>query len=166
MGILCQVRNTRAQARRKAAQAKRLWDEARPIAGTVAETYLRGREITCALPPTLQFHPSAWHGPTSKRYPALVEGSGSFAVHRTYLRAAGLGKAAPDPDKIMLGGVSGGSLTGRGRWWCTRGGGNGPEPCQWASAHLCHHLGSAFHLGPSRAAPATGSGEADHRNRW
>ncbi len=35
---------------------------------------------------------------------ALVEGGETFAVHRTYLRADGLGKAAPDPDKMMLGG--------------------------------------------------------------
>ncbi len=38
----------RALAARKAAQAKRLWDEARPIAGTVAECYLRdARGILC-----------------------------------------------------------------------------------------------------------------------
>ena len=100
----------RAQARRKAAQAKRLWDEARPIAGTLAETYLRGRAITCALSPVPRFHPACWHGPTAKRYPALVEGGETFAVHRTYLRADGLGKAAPDPDKMMPGGVTGGAV--------------------------------------------------------
>ena len=49
---------------------------------------------------------------------ALVEGGETFAVHRTYLRPDGLGKAALDPDKMMLGGVSGGSLTGWCRWWC------------------------------------------------
>lgn len=103
----------RADAEKKAAQAKRLWLEAQPIAGTVAETYLRGRGITCDLPPALRFHPETWHGPTAKRFPALValvEGGEGFAVHRTYLRANGSGKADIDPPKAMLGAVSGGAV--------------------------------------------------------
>jgi hypothetical protein len=80
-------RERRQQATRKAEQAKRLWQEAQPIAGTIAEVYLRG--ITCPLPPALRFHPQAWHGLTVRRLPALValiEGSDGFAVHRTYQR--------------------------------------------------------------------------------
>ena len=45
----------------RANQAQRLWDEALPIKGTIAETYLRGRGITCDLPETLRFAPSCWH---------------------------------------------------------------------------------------------------------
>jgi hypothetical protein len=103
----------RAEAEKRAAQAKRLWQEAQPIAGTVAEAYLRGRGITCELPRTLRFHGACWHGPTAKRYPALVaavQGAGLPAVHRTYLRADGSGKAAIDPDKMMLGGTQGGAV--------------------------------------------------------
>jgi hypothetical protein len=103
----------RAEAAKRAAQAKRLWDEAQPIGGTVAETYLHGRGVTCPLPPSLRFHAACWHGPTAKRYPALValvQGSGLSAVHRTYLRADGLGKAAIDPDKMMLGATAGGAV--------------------------------------------------------
>jgi hypothetical protein len=55
-------REQKAEAERRAAQAKRLWDEAQPIPGTAAETYLRGRGIACDLPPTLRFHGSCWHG--------------------------------------------------------------------------------------------------------
>ena len=102
-----------AEAVKRADQAKRLWQEAQPIAGTVAETYLRGRGITCALPDALRFHPEAWHGPTAKRYPALValvDGAEGFAVHRTYLRPDGLGKAAVEPAKAMLGAVQGGAV--------------------------------------------------------
>lgn len=103
----------RAEAEQRARQAQAVWQDARPIAGTVAETYLRGRGITCPLPPALRFHPEAWHGPTARKYPALVAlvdvGDG-FAVHRTWLRADGLGKAEIDPPKAMLGAVSGGAV--------------------------------------------------------
>jgi hypothetical protein len=103
----------RKEAQRKADQAKRLWQEAQPIAGTLAETYLRGRGITGLLPLTLRFHPAAWHGATARRYPAMVaavQGAGLPAVHRTYLRADGTGKADVDPHKSMLGAVGGGAV--------------------------------------------------------
>jgi len=103
----------KAEAEKRAAQAKRLWQESLPIAGTLAERYLRGRGITCPLPRTLRFHPEAWHGPTARRYPAMVaavQGSGAAAVHRTYLRADGTGKADIEGDKLMLGSVQGGAV--------------------------------------------------------
>jgi hypothetical protein len=102
-----------ADAEKRATQAKRLWLEAQPIAGTLAETYLRGRGITAPLPATLRFHPECWHGPTARRLPAMVaavQGAGSPAVHRTWLSADGLGKADIDPPKAMLGAVTGGAV--------------------------------------------------------
>ena len=106
-------REQNAKAEKRAAQAQRCWSEAQPIAGTVAETYLRGRGITCPLPRTLRFHGACWHGPTARRYPALVaavQGSGLSAVHRTYLRLDGAGKADVDPAKAMLGATAGGAV--------------------------------------------------------
>ncbi|MGJ8623989.1 MAG: DUF7146 domain-containing protein [Yoonia sp.] len=103
----------RAEAEKRAAQAKRLWQEAQPIAGTLAETYLRRRGITSPLPATLRFHPECWHGPTARRMPAMVaavQGAGLPAVHRTWLRADGLGKADIDPPKAMLGAIAGGAV--------------------------------------------------------
>ncbi len=101
-----------AEADKRAGQAARLWHEAQPIGGTIADTYLRGRGIACPLPETLRFAPSCWHA-TAQRFPALVglvEGGAGFAVHRTYLRADGSGKAEVDPPKAMLGSVSGGAV--------------------------------------------------------
>ena len=102
------------EAQRRALQASYLWKEVQPIAGTLAETYLRmARGITCDLPRTLRFHGSCWHGPTAKRYPVLmaaVQGAGGACVHRTYLRADGMGKAAIDPAKMMLGATAGGAV--------------------------------------------------------
>jgi len=103
----------RADAQRRAGQAERIWQEAQPIAGTAAEAYLRGRGITCALPHTLRFHPACFHGPTAQRFPAMVAAvhGGSFAVHRTYLRPDGSGKAGLDGgDKLMLGATAGGAV--------------------------------------------------------
>lgn len=103
----------RAEIAKRARQAERCWEEAVPIAGTIAERYLLGRGITCDPPKTLRFHRACWHGPTAKRYPALValiEGGDGFAIHRTYLRPDGTGKAAVEPSKAMLGPVAGGAV--------------------------------------------------------
>lgn len=88
------------------------WREAQPIGGTIAETYLRGRGIACALPDSLRFHPDCWH-PSAQRVPAMVariEGLPRLAVHRTYLRPDGSGKADLDPPKAMLGAALGGAV--------------------------------------------------------
>lgn len=103
----------RAVAQRKADAAARLWREAQPVAGTAAERYLRARGITCALPPSLRFHPEVWHGPSARRWPALValvDGGEGFAVHRTWIRSDGSGKADIDPAKAMLGPCAGGAV--------------------------------------------------------
>ena len=103
----------RREAEKKARQALGVWTEAQPIGGTIGETYLRGRGITCPLPETLRFHPECWHGATAKRLPAMVariDGAEGFAVHRTYLAADGSGKAQVDPAKAMLGAVAGGAV--------------------------------------------------------
>ena len=102
----------RAEADKRAAQAQRLWEGAAPISGTLVETYLRARGITAPLPDSLRFDPSCWHA-TARRFPAMVakvEGAGRFAVHRTYLRDDGTGKADVDPAKAMLGAVAGGAV--------------------------------------------------------
>ena len=101
-----------AEAARRAAQAERCWHEARPIAGTLAERYLRGRSVTAPLGEALRFHPACWHGPTARRHPAMVArvaGADGFAVHRTYL-APGGGSAPVEPAKMMLGATAGGAV--------------------------------------------------------
>lgn len=101
-----------AQARRIEDRAVECWRQAVPINGTPAETYLRGRGISCDLPPTMRFHPACYH-PSTRRFPAMVsavEGTERFAVHRTYLRPDGSGKADIEPSKAMLGAVSGGAV--------------------------------------------------------
>lgn len=101
-----------AEAVKRERQAVACWSEALPVHGTIAETYLRGRGITCPLPDSLRFHPACWHA-SARRLPALVarvDGLPRLAVHRTYLRPDGAAKAEVDPPKAMLGAALGGAV--------------------------------------------------------
>lgn len=115
-GDLSKLREAeRAAAEKKAKQARTIWGEALPIIGSLAEVYLRSRSITAPLPDTLRFHPEAFHGPTAKRFPAmiaLIEDGDTFAIHRTFLRPDGSEKAeVPDGTaKMMLGASRGGHV--------------------------------------------------------
>jgi hypothetical protein len=57
-------------------KAARLWVQRRPIRGTIAEKYLRGRGIICALPPTLAYLPPA----EPDHHPALIAAFGFAEV--------------------------------------------------------------------------------------
>lgn len=99
------------KAKKQEARARECWNTAKPIHGTLAETYLRSRGITSTIGECLRFHGSCWH-PSGQQLPAmvaLVEGAEHLAIHRTYLRADGMGKAAIEPAKAMLGSVAGGA---------------------------------------------------------
>lgn len=81
------------------AAALRLWSEARSIAGTPAEAYLRSRGLGLA-PSDLRYHPCTPFGrrPLTRFLPALIaavrDDSGVIAVHRTFLGPGGSGPAA------------------------------------------------------------------------
>lgn len=100
-----------------AAAARRLFAAAVPLAGTIAETYLRRRGITAELSfPSLRFHPRCYYREDGVRrqLPAMVAAvtdlSGAITgVHRTYLASDGSAKAAVTlPRKAM------GDLLGHG----------------------------------------------------
>ncbi|MGB4952251.1 MAG: toprim domain-containing protein [Rhizobiaceae bacterium] len=99
---------------RREASARNIWNETCPIGSTVAEKYLRdARRITSDLPTTLRFHQRLIHGHTKSFHPALValvEGGKGFAIHRTWLKPDGSGKASIEPSKAMLGSTSGGAV--------------------------------------------------------
>jgi hypothetical protein len=78
--------------------AAKIWESAIPAAGTIVETYLRSRGITLPIPPSLRFAMRCWHAATKQYLPAMVskrsDADGHFAaIHRTFLRADGMGKA-------------------------------------------------------------------------
>ena len=89
--------------------ALQLWKEARRAEGTIVETYLKQRGLV--LPnnciEVLRFHPACPR--SGDRLPALlglmrdIETDEPVGIHRTFLRADGLAKAAVEPNKMMLG---------------------------------------------------------------
>lgn len=91
--------------------ARGIWNGTTPIAGTLAETYLRNRGIHFPLTfPSLRFHPGLRHPDTgSRQHPALVAGmqapDDSFlGVWRIYLDpVTGEKSAAVDNAKLGLG---------------------------------------------------------------
>jgi putative DNA primase/helicase len=92
----------------------RLLAESRPAAGSLAERYLRSRGIG-RVPPVLRFIPKLRHTPSDSWLPAMVapvvniDGE-LIGIHRTYLDASGNGKAAVEPNRMMLGHCVGGAV--------------------------------------------------------
>jgi putative DNA primase/helicase len=78
--------------------------------------YLAHRGYVGPIPRSLRFLSNVLHRPTETRWPAMLaavtrEPSGAVvAVHRTYLRPDGTGKAPVRPAKMALGSVSGGAI--------------------------------------------------------
>lgn len=98
---------------RQRGKARWLWSQRQPIAGSVAETYLRVRGYGGPLPPTLAFLPPRADG----QHPAMIAAfaltdepepgvAGTpkdvHAVHLTLLAPDGSGKAAVAPNKITI----------------------------------------------------------------
>lgn len=119
-----QERAAAADRERKQGQkrARARWLQASPIAGTPAETYLRGRAIDLRMlgraPRVLRFHPKLQYGYEGPKLPAMVAAIVNLAgkhvgTHRTWLKADGSGKADAaelgvdargqpnDPKKVM-----------------------------------------------------------------
>ncbi len=98
-------------------RARRLFRMTQPLAGTLADAYLRKRGILRASThAALRFHPSCYYrdlvtGQTSS-YPALIAtvtdcAGGITGVHRSWLDPEGDGKAKVDDPRRALGGLLG-----------------------------------------------------------
>ncbi len=98
---------------RRVELARRIWTDAAPIAGTIAESYLRSRFIKVVPgPDELRIAARLLHKPTDQHFPALVAplrnvGAQIVGIHRTFLAHDGSGKANVAPAKMMLGTASG-----------------------------------------------------------
>jgi putative DNA primase/helicase len=108
------VQNDAGRQRRNQESALRFWHEAGPGAGTLVETYLRSRFIALPIPPSLKFHPNLRH-PSGVYLPAMIAAvqavNGAIvAIHRTFLKRDGTGKADVEPNKMMLGRCVGGAV--------------------------------------------------------
>ncbi len=100
---------------RKVEAALRLWRGSEPAAGTLAAIYLATRGLPdLSASPALRFRGDTRH-PEGGRYPAMVAlvsdvSGASVAVHRTYLRRDGTGKADVEPSRAALGPIWGGAV--------------------------------------------------------
>ncbi|RST86550.1 DNA primase [Aquibium carbonis] len=97
--------------------ARRLFGMSRPIHGTLAQTYLRGRGITdLAGTASLRFHPRCYyrpdeHSPT-ETWPAMIAAVTDLhghltGAHRTWLAPDGSGKADVDTPRRAMGDLLG-----------------------------------------------------------
>jgi putative DNA primase/helicase len=94
--------------------AKRIWDASKPIAATIAESYLVQRGFIGVTEPVFRFHPALPYPGKEKRYPALIcrvdDMMGELtAVWRVYLREDGRKADLPN-CKMGLGPASGGAV--------------------------------------------------------
>jgi len=101
----------------KQGKIEKIWRETKPVQRTLAETYLNARiPLLPAVPDVLRFHPSVYHAETKSQYRAMIAkvtflGEGDrTAIHQTFLKDDGTGKAAIEPDKKMLGSIKGGAV--------------------------------------------------------
>ena len=107
---------TEAEARRRKQEAAlRLWRSSEPAPGTPVQAYGTARGLPdLARSAALRFRPDCPH-PDGGRLPAMValvmDATGApIAVHRTYLRRNGSGKADIERPKMFLGPVWGGAI--------------------------------------------------------
>lgn len=90
--------------------ARRLWAEALPARGTLAEKYLAARGLALEDAAPLRFHPRCWRnkcfGPPGPAMVALMtcaETAEPVGTHCTYLAPDGSAKAEGERAKVMLG---------------------------------------------------------------
>jgi hypothetical protein len=103
-----------------AERARRLFQMTQPLAGTLADSYLRQRGILRAsLHSSLRFHPSCYYRDLvsggTRGYPALIaavtDQAGTVTgVHRTWLDPDGDGKARVEDPRRALGGLLGNAV--------------------------------------------------------
>lgn len=93
--------------------ARRLFAISRPIAGTLADTYLRHRAINVFHETTnLRFHPRCYYRPDNRSpvqtWPALIAAVSDLdgkltGAHRTWLNPSGCGKASIETPRRAMG---------------------------------------------------------------
>ena len=98
------------------AYIQRLWAESQPASGTIAQRYLKTRGLNGNPPSSLRFHPRLKHTLSKQYFPVLLAkvtgpgGQSLKALHRTFLKPDGSGKADVMSNKRMLGNVTGYSV--------------------------------------------------------
>ena len=111
----------RVRRRDTSVAARKLFASAGPVAGTLAETYLRGRGITARLDwPSLRFHPACYYRPEDENAPPEIRPALLGAVtaldgtltglQRTWLAHDGSGKAPVIEPRRAMGRILGNAV--------------------------------------------------------
>ena len=92
-----------------------IWRAARPALDTPVEAYLRHRGITIPVPPTLRYHLGARYERSGQCLPCMIAAVQApdrkvTAIHRTYIRGDGRGKAGVATPKMALGPIGAGTV--------------------------------------------------------
>ncbi len=100
--------------------ARRLFAMSKPLHGSLAESYLRGRAITQLIDlPALRFHPCCYYRPDAdadtQTWPALIAavtdlGGAITGVHRTWLDPSGKSKAPIATPRRAMGNLLGNAV--------------------------------------------------------
>lgn len=113
------ARKAKAPGDRRNAAA-RLFAASVPVAGMLADTYLRSRGITqTGSNEALRFHPKCWHREDGQAKPtprpaliaAATDGAGVLqGIHRTWLAPDGRGKASVETPRRAMGHILGNAV--------------------------------------------------------
>jgi putative DNA primase/helicase len=92
-----------------------LWERSTQSKGTLVEVYLRSRGLNKSVCPDIRFLSSCFHKDSNQYFPVMLSGVRAvngqlMAVHRTYLRPDGEGKAPVIKPKMSLGAIKGGAI--------------------------------------------------------
>jgi phage/plasmid primase-like uncharacterized protein len=122
-GAIPSAANMSAETQRREEQRQKskeralaLWRGSGPAAGTIAARYFAARGLSgLAHLPALRFRADCWHEETRGKYPALMAlvtdvNDQPIAIHRTYVRRDGSGKADIEPNRKSLGPIWGGAI--------------------------------------------------------
>ena len=95
--------------------ARSIWQASRPAPGTPVEAYLQHRGITIPVPPSLRYNPAVRYAPSNLHLPCMVAAVQApdrriVAIHRTYIRLDGRGKAGVVTPKMALGPLGRGAV--------------------------------------------------------
>jgi len=88
--------------------ALEIWRASKPAFGSPVEVYLRHRNIQIPVPPSLRYNAATKYRPCNQYLPAMIAAVQApdrhiTAIHRTYLRLDGQGKAGVNEPKMALG---------------------------------------------------------------
>ncbi len=92
-----------------------IWKKSQTATGTPVEAYLQHRGIHAPVPESIRYNPAVLYTPSNLYLPCMVAAIQApdrsiTAIHRTWIRDDGRGKAGVEKSKKMLGSINGGAV--------------------------------------------------------